>query len=70
MPRRRKLAAETGATIEARLYEIPHASLVAREEGVSFSKVWRIAEQAGIELTEGREAKGYWRLSGRSGGRL
>jgi transcriptional regulator with XRE-family HTH domain len=42
--------------------ETPHAKLVAREEGVSYSKVWRLAEGAGIELTAGREAKGYRRL--------
>jgi DNA-binding XRE family transcriptional regulator len=40
-----------------------HASWVAGEEGVSFSKVWRLAEAAGIELTAGREAKGYKRLT-------
>ena len=34
-----------------------------RKLGVSFSTVWRRAEQAGIELTAGREAKGYKRLS-------
>jgi DNA-binding XRE family transcriptional regulator len=40
-----------------------HASLVAREEGVSFAKVWRLADRDCIELTEGQEPKGYWRLS-------
>jgi hypothetical protein len=41
----------------------PHASFVARAEGVSFSKVWRLAERECIELTAGRAAKGYKRLS-------
>jgi CRP-like cAMP-binding protein len=41
----------------------PHASLVAREEGVSFSKVWRLAERERIDLAAGREAKGYKRFS-------
>ena len=36
---------------------------VARAEGVSFSKVWRLAERECIELTAGRAAKGYKRLS-------
>jgi DNA-binding XRE family transcriptional regulator len=35
---------------------------VAREEGVSFSKVWRLAERECIDLAAGREAKGYKRL--------
>jgi transposase-like protein len=39
-----------------------HASRVARKLGVSFSTVWRRAEEVGIELTAGREAKGYKRL--------
>ena len=47
----------------ARLLVARHASLVAREEGVSFSKVWRLAERECIELTGGRDAKGYKRLS-------
>jgi hypothetical protein len=38
----------------------PHASLVAREEGVSFSKVWRLAERECIDLAAGRAAK-VWR---------
>jgi hypothetical protein len=62
MPRVR-IAPEKKARIVARLWKVRHASLVAREEGVSFSKVWRLADEAGIELTAGREAKGYWRLS-------
>jgi transcriptional regulator with XRE-family HTH domain len=36
---------------------------VARDTGWSFATVWRRAESAGIELTAGREAKGYRRLS-------
>ena len=39
-----------------------HASRVARRLGVSFATAWRRAERAGIELTAGREAKGYKRL--------
>jgi hypothetical protein len=34
-----------------------HASLVAREEGVSFAKVWRLADQECIELTAGRKPR-------------
>jgi predicted XRE-type DNA-binding protein len=49
--------------IIAALEKTPHASLVARKIGRSFSTVWRVAERAGIELTAGREAKGYKRLS-------
>ena len=38
--------------------------MVARKDGeVSFATLWRVAERAGIELTAGREAKGYKRLS-------
>ena len=40
-----------------------HASRVAKELGVSFATVWRRADRADIELTEGRAAKGYKRLS-------
>ena len=40
----------------------PHASLVAREEGVSFSKVWRLAERECVDLAAGRAAKGCKRL--------
>src|SRR6266852_6162799 len=40
-----------------------HASRVARKLGVSFATVWRCADRAGIELTEGRAAKGYKRLT-------
>jgi transcriptional regulator with XRE-family HTH domain len=41
----------------------PHALQVARDSGWSFATVWRRAEAAGIELTAGRDAKGYKRLS-------
>ena len=37
-------------------------SFVPARIGVSFATVWRIADRAGIELTAGREAKGYKRL--------
>src|SRR5437870_10885152 len=36
---------EKEARIVARLWKVRHASLVAREEGVSFSKVWRLADE-------------------------
>jgi transcriptional regulator with XRE-family HTH domain len=36
---------------------------VARDTGWSFATVWRVAERAAIELTAGREAKGYKRLA-------
>jgi hypothetical protein len=36
---------------------------VARDEGVSFAKVWRLADRECIELTAGQGVKGYWRLS-------
>jgi hypothetical protein len=36
---------------------------VARDEGVSLAKVWRLADRECIELTAGQAAKGYWRLS-------
>jgi hypothetical protein len=40
-----------------------HASFVASKTEFSFATVWRVAERAGIELTAGREAKGYKRLA-------
>src|SRR5271163_4669330 len=49
--------------IIAALEKDAHASRVAQKLGVSFSTVWRRAEHAGIELTAGREAKGFKRLS-------
>ena len=45
--------------VAAALAKKPNASFVARKTGWSFSTVWRVAEWAGIELTAGREAKGY-----------
>jgi transcriptional regulator with XRE-family HTH domain len=36
---------------------------VARDEGVSFSIVWRLAQRECIELSAGRTAKGYKRLA-------
>jgi DNA-binding MurR/RpiR family transcriptional regulator len=49
--------------IIAALEATSHASQVARELGVSFATVWRRADRVGIELTAGRDAKGYKRLS-------
>jgi DNA-binding LacI/PurR family transcriptional regulator len=49
--------------ILAALEVTSHASKVAAALGVSFSTVWRRADQKGIELTDGRKAKGYKRLS-------
>jgi DNA invertase Pin-like site-specific DNA recombinase len=62
MPRRR-IAPEKKARIVALLWKVRYASLVARQIGVSYSTVWRLADGAGVELTAGREAKGYWRLA-------
>jgi DNA invertase Pin-like site-specific DNA recombinase len=53
----------TEEEIVAALEETPHASKVARQLGVSFATVWRRAERAGIELTEGKAARGYKRLT-------
>ena len=58
MPSGIKISAEKEARIIARLLVERHASLVAREEGVSFAKVWRLADRECIELTGGRDAKG------------
>jgi hypothetical protein len=56
---------EVEATIKTELAKMPHASLVARaSKGAwSYAMVWRVAARAGIELTAGREAKGYKRLA-------
>jgi hypothetical protein len=62
MPRR-KITAADEAVIVKQLRRKSHASFVAGKTGFSFSTVWRAAEAAGIELTEGRRAKGYKRLS-------
>ena len=63
MPSGIKIPKETEYRIISHLLIQPHASFVARAEGVSFSKVWRLAERECIELTAGRAAKGYKRLS-------
>ena len=63
MPRGVPITAEKEEQILAALVATPHASRVARELGVSFATVWRRAEQAGIELTEGQAAKGHKRLT-------
>lgn len=49
--------------IFAALEVTSHASRVAAALGVSFSTVWRRAEQKGIPLEDGQKAKGYKRLS-------
>jgi len=54
MPRRVPITPEKEARIVARLLANPHASLVAREEGVSFSKVWRLAERECIDRASGQ----------------
>jgi hypothetical protein len=54
---------EERARIAAALEKKSNATFVARKTGHSYSTVWRVAEWAGIELTAGREAKGYKRLS-------
>jgi hypothetical protein len=63
MPRGVPTSPEKEAQIIARLLVERHASRAARAEGVSFAKAWRLADRECIELTAGREAKGYWRLS-------
>jgi hypothetical protein len=63
VPRNVKITAEQEEEIIAALTAKPHALQVARDTGWSFATVWRRAESAGIELTAGREAKGYRRLS-------
>ena len=63
MPRRQKITAAEEAAIVKRLRRKSNASFVAGKTGFSYSTVWRVAEAAGIELTEGRRAKGYKRLS-------
>jgi hypothetical protein len=65
MLRGARVTADKEEEIIADLTERSHPSRVAREIGdVSFSTVWRVAERAGIELTAGREAKGYKRPRG------
>jgi hypothetical protein len=62
-PSSKKLTVEKEAEIIRALEEMPHASRVSQEIGVSFSTVWRRADRVGIELTAGRAAKGYKRLT-------
>jgi hypothetical protein len=63
MPRT-PITPEKEEEIIAALDEDSHASRVARALGdVSYATVWRVAERAGIDLTAGRIAKGYKRLS-------
>jgi DNA-binding XRE family transcriptional regulator len=63
MQRRSKITPAEEAKILKWLERKPHASFVAGKTGRSFSTVWRIADRAGVELTAGREAKGYKRLA-------
>lgn len=63
MPRGVKVTPEQEEEIIAAVTAKRHALQVARDSGWSFATVWRRAESAGIELTAGREAKGYKRLS-------
>ncbi len=65
MRRNDRITDEEEAAIKAALEAKPHASAVARESGGawSYSTVWRVARRAGIELTAGREARGYKRLA-------
>ena len=62
MRRVRRISADAEAVIVAALEKTPHATFVARKTGWSYSTVWRVADRANIELTAGREAKGYKRL--------
>ena len=41
----------------------PPCDEAAQKLGVSFATVWRRADRVGVELTAGRAAKGYKRLS-------
>jgi hypothetical protein len=62
MRRASRISADAEAVIVAALEKTPHATFVARKTGWSYSTVWRVADRAGIELTAGREARGYKRL--------
>jgi hypothetical protein len=62
VPRNVKITGDQEEEIIAALAAKPHALQVARDTSWSFATVWRRAESAGIELTAGREAKGYKRL--------
>jgi CRP-like cAMP-binding protein len=63
MRRRAPITSEEENEIIAALEKDAHATRVAGQIGCSFSTVWRVADRACIELTAGREAKGYKRLS-------
>jgi hypothetical protein len=60
MPRGAPITDEVATAIKAELEKMPHASLIARESkgAWSYATVWRIADRAGIELTEGRKTMG------------
>jgi hypothetical protein len=63
MTRNVPITPEKEEEILAALTKDPHASRVARAlKDVSYATVWRVADRASIELTAGREAKGYKRL--------
>jgi Winged helix-turn-helix DNA-binding len=60
MPRGVPITDDVATAIKAELGKIAHASLVARESkgAWSYATVWRVADRAGIELTEGRKTMG------------
>jgi hypothetical protein len=63
MTRNVLITREKEQEIIAALKADSHASRVARAIGdVSYATVWRVADRADIELTAGRQAKGYKRL--------
>jgi transcriptional regulator with XRE-family HTH domain len=63
MARWQKITAAEEAAIAKRLRRTSNATFVAGKTGFSYSTVWRVAEAAGIELIDGKRAKGYKRLS-------
>jgi hypothetical protein len=65
MRRKAPITDEEKAAITAALMARPYALAVAREsEGAwSYSTVWRVANRVRIELTAGRIAQGYKRLT-------
>jgi hypothetical protein len=67
MPRNIPITPEKEEQIRAALEKEPHALRVTRRlKDVSYATVWRVADRASIELTAGREAKGYKRFSAKS----
>jgi len=60
---RNLVTGEIQRRILAALTKKSNASAVAREIGWSYSTVWRVAARNGIELKDGFEARGYWRLA-------